>query len=277
MHRRGSGVSFDVVSAVLDFEARNRMDEDGRPCGEVGSDRYGEVATDVVACPYTGARKGGAMNASAWRQMGTCWKKVLSDWRVDVGPRPDLWRVWEVAIAGVVSPCRHVEPVPRDVAVRFKASLGIGQVLTAVLLEEDGAGAARFADVATPKAWLDWLELDRWLVGEVQVCAGSPGAIAEVLGALGEGSDGASVDDRGDVAIVPRAVALMVAEELAGRGRWPQAPWLRGVRFRPGRRPAHARRLLRSEDSALETLLAARDPVDGWEAAVALLRADALT
>jgi hypothetical protein len=68
----------ELVAAVVRFEAADRIDEDGRPCGELASRFYDEAATEVVACPYSGSRRGLPMNQTALRQAASVWPQVLA-------------------------------------------------------------------------------------------------------------------------------------------------------------------------------------------------------
>ena len=244
------------------------FDEDGRPIGEVGSTHYERVETELVRCPYADARHGGPMNQSALRQLGEVWSDVRTLASCVAGPHATVHRAWRAAIAGTRAPAVFAEraegPVPRALSAWYKASLGFSQVLTALLLSDEGVADAPLDSLGEADDFLALLERDRWLVGAEQVCAGPASMIAQLFQAL--------ADARPDAAWPPSLAVLAPLDPwIDARCRWvqhqveavlrarveaaagqrtlddpdlaPGLPCLRGVLAVPGRQPEHAARL----------------------------------
>lgn len=279
--------SLDHLPAVLWASTSvDRLDEDGRPVGEVGSRLYDRARTEIVACPYADARRGHPMNRSALRQVGACWPEVVVAARHLAGPAPTVHAASAAALTASAIPHAWPDgaPIPRVVSVLYKASLGMSQVTAALLLAEDGVADAPFASLGDDEAFFRYLDDGRWLVGRDQACAGPEALIRELYRAV------ATVEERAprpeilaevDLEAV-RAIALEVAglqavtllgvSSCLGRGvldglegsiaedwlagRCPA--WMRSVLAAPGRRPEHVRRLFTAggTPAAVEGVLA---------------------
>ncbi len=248
--------------------SRDLIDVDGRPIGELASRRYDAIVTEVVACPYHDARRGLPMNKTALRQLSSCWEEVLQAAAALSGPQATVHQAWWACIAGTTAPRIHAEafgtPVPRVLSALYKGSLGFSQVLTALLLAEEGVADVPLSSLGDGEAFFELLDDGRWLVGQVQACSGPAPMIGQLLGALGD-ADGVAPpavaalgDPRpwGDAAAtwVGLQVAFLGAarEELL-RAAGPsdavaryldvEHPWLRAVLQVPDRRAEDARRL----------------------------------
>lgn len=249
-----------LVEGVLRFAARDVLDEDGRPCGELASVRYDPARTDVVACPYRGVRHGRPMNRTALAQATSVWPEVLAAARGLAGPSPTVHQAFRAALAGTVAPLVAGEPVPRARSALFKTCLGFSQVLSTLLLGDDGVADAPLAELGDTEAFLAFLDDGRWLVGQEQVCAGTDAMIGRMFAALsgrdpGPAAPAPELLAAADVAVVVvgvQAAALGVLYQARRRGEVvpiddvlarPPGPWLRGVTARPDARPEHARRL----------------------------------
>lgn len=277
-----------MIDAILDFGALDLVDEDGRPCGELASARYDPGATEVIACPYAGVRRGGPMNVTALRQLTAVWPEVVGSAAALAGPDATVFTAFRAAVAGTAAPVVFAErypdqPVPRVLSALFKTSLGFTQVLSALLLADDGVADAPLAELGDGAQFLAYLDDQRWLLGQVQVCAGSPPMLVEMFRALcghAEPAVATAVADLGDAWITPtvdligvQTAYILALNGVVGRGGsvvgargegWrakPAAPWLRAIAMRPGRTPAHARRLFPAEQipAAVERLIAAAD------------------
>lgn len=249
----------DLADGLLTFSAASLWDEDGRPVAEVASPAYRSVATELVKCPYADARAGGEMNRSALRQMTAVWPELLACFSALAGPNPTVGTAWAAAVTGICLPLAAVRPVPRLTAALFKASLGLSQVFSAMLLSDDGVADAPLAALGDASGFFSALDQGRWLVGADQVCAGSQPMIEQVFGASLHGD---SQDCPPEVlalirrvgTLPPEVVGLHVAHLCAtqraarsGDGEPPVAthPWLRAVFSIPNRPAEHARRLFR--------------------------------
>lgn len=262
-----------MIDGLLSFATADLLDIDGRPCGEIASAHYAQVATDTVACPHAGSRKGRPMNASALRQVTAAWPAVLAGTAAWAGLQGTVHAAFRASIAAIAAPLvfhhRHAgTAVPRAVSAMFKSHLGFSQVLCALLLADDGVADTPLTDLGDTEAFLAYLEDQQWLLGQAQVCAGSAAMIAAVFDALcgrGGGSGAEPPADllslgRGWIDMAVESLALQVAYVLAldaqaahgaslsgspGEAWWrnPPMPWLRPVKLMPDRRPGHARRL----------------------------------
>ncbi|HHO50093.1 MAG TPA: hypothetical protein ENK18_04285 [Deltaproteobacteria bacterium] len=211
------------------------------------------------------------MNQTALRQLTSCWSEVCSAAGWLVGPSPTAHRAWWAVLAGTAAPAAHArvhpgEPIPRVLSSLYKASLGFSQVLTAILLAEDGVADTPLVELGDGSMLAEVLERGRWLVGAEQVCAGpmpmiealyavlagqtTPGSAPPALEALG--APEAYTDPW--MAWVGIQIAFLGAvREAIGRGQAPDdaidrhlrpsIPCLRSALAVPDRRAAHARRL----------------------------------
>lgn len=247
-----------VVQGLLDFGVTALVDADGRPVAEVASPLFSEVQTDLVTCPYADVRAGGVMNRSALWQMTTTWPDLLASLAALAGPDPTVSGAWAAAVTGIALPLVSPVPVPRLTAALFKASLGLSQVFSALLLTADGVADAPLSALGDAPAFFDALDQGRWLVGAQQVCAGSRPMIEQAFDALaGRGVEReCPAEIAGAIARVgampPVVVGLHVAhlaslQQLHRRGEGAPVeanhPWLRAVFAIPDRPPEHARRL----------------------------------
>jgi hypothetical protein len=264
---------------------RDLIDADGRPIGELASRVYDRIETEVVACPYRDVRRGLPMNHTALRQLSSCWDEVLAATSALAGAGATVHRAWWATIAGTTAPRIHAErfgtPIPRTLSALYKGSLGFSQVLTAMLMSTDGLADEPLTSLGAPEEFLALLDDGRWLVGQVQVCAGPGPMIAQMVEALG-GSDPETpppcLTDLGEATAWAGPAVTWVglqAAFLGAAGTWlrehggdpgdvnryldPTQPWLRGVVQAPDRRPEHARRLFESGGvpDAVEAFLAA--------------------
>lgn len=270
-----------VARAVVEFQAQLLVDVDGRPVAEVGSPLYASTATEVEACPYHDARKGQPMNKSALKQVGSVWPGVLATLSHLAGPRPTVHRAWVAAVTGIAMPSAFEDRVPRVVSATFKASLGLSQIFTSLLLGDDGVADAPLGALGTGKDFFQVLDQGRWLFGDVQVCAGTEPMIVSAMDILaGDGETGevprevtarARLVELAPVAVALHAAHLAACQELAREGRGEPVkeelpPWLRALFAVPVRPPEHVRRLFPAGavPEAVERYLAApRTDQDG--------------
>ena len=274
-----------------DVTPADLLDVDGRPIGEWASRRYAEVETEIVGCPYPDRRRGLPMSRTALRQLSSVWSEVTSAMAALAGPGATVHRAWRAAIAATAAPAVHHgrfgTPIPRVLSAAYKGGLGFSQVLTALLLADDGVADAPLPSLGDADAFFSTLDEGSWLVGQEQVCAGPQAMIAsgfEALCGRGEARFPPAfaaldpVDPWVDTAVVRVAlrVAYMGHVRLAaltgdapGERLHPSEPWLRGVVGRPGHQPEHALRLFetgRAPPAVVRFVRLDPAPVTTWDA-----------
>lgn len=259
-----------LARALLDGRAAWLLDEDGRPVAEVGSVLYDTVTTEIVACPYADARRGGPMNHSALRQLGSCWSEVLALARGLAVAAPTAHDAFAAALAATAAPVAFDlafpdRPVPRALAALYKANLGMSQVLAGILLAADGVADQPLRALGDAHAFFAFLDQGRWLVGEEQVCAGPEPMIGQLFEAMAGGAGEraelpvAAPGLRETAVVVAglQAATLLATQDALRRGDrsgfdgtaaagWMQGrgpAWLRSVLGAPGRSVGHVARL----------------------------------
>lgn len=282
------------------------LDGDGRPLAEVSSPLYPADSVEV-ACPFGGSRKGRPMNETAQVQVRAHAEAGLATLAACVGPAPLVADVFAASARVVAAPLFLPRPVPVASAALYKTTAGFLQLLTALLLDSPDLAATPARDLPGPDSLLAVLERGRWLVGQRQVCAGSPGEIAlawEVL--CGRRSAAGAPLPVAPAAWAPAATGLVLAltlsahsrlmraerEGLAGFGtdspqvdRWPlgarlwyrrPAPWLVSATANPDRHATDVRRLFAAPQPTVEAFLGAgaashtEDEAAFWRAAAPL-------
>ncbi len=265
------------LEAVFEFQVRDLIDVDGRPCGEQASQHFDLAKTQLVACPHAGARQGLPMNQSALQPLAQVWREVVGTVSALVGEGGThgvtVHGAYQAAIACTAAPLifqiQHPDQaIPRTLSALFKAALGFSQTLSFLLLADDGVADAPLSELGDEAQFLSYLENQKWLVGQNQACAGSPAMIGQLFTAFcGQLPSGKiATEFPSGRAWIDAVVALIglqmtyllmlncrVAQGQSVQGarhaHWqtqPHAPWLRTVAMQPGRLPAHAQRLFPS-------------------------------
>ncbi len=203
----------DAIAWLLGPGHRDLIDEDARPLGERASPRYGRCPVEERRRAFGDRRdaSGLPINHAALRQLKDTWPRLLAALSSFEPDRPpDVYRAWRRAQAATrLAPLRALRdgaPPSRFAAALHKVTLGFSDLLAALLLD----GRLRAHDpLPTDNALLEVLDAEGWLVGDVQVCAGTRSQIAAVWRALGAEAD--------DVAGVwaDLAPALDATEELS--------------------------------------------------------------
>lgn len=301
-------MSADAFTVWAEQAQRDWLDTDGRPLAEVSSPAY-PSDTVVVACPYSGGRKGRPMNATALEQVRAHAEVGLATLSAAVGPEPRVADVYAAACRVVAAPLFLPRPVPAASSALYKTTAGFLQLLTALLLASPGLAETAARDLPGAASLLTVLERGRWLIGQQQVCAGSPGEISlawEVLCGRRH-VDGAALP-LAPADWAPGATALVLGLTLAAHARlvraerdgllgfgtadprvdeWPlgarlwyrrPAPWLVAATADPTATLEHVRRLFVEPPPAVRLFLEgerdghAADERTFWRAAVALPR-----
>lgn len=214
--------------------AGDLVDADGRPVGELASERYAQTPTRVVRCPFHDRREGQPMNASALKQLREVWPDILQAAASLAGSSGSGVAAWRAAIALTAAPTLHAllrpgVPVPNALSAGYKASLGFAQVLTHLLLTV--GSDLPFAQLGSGDQLLAFLDREGWLLGESQACAGTPEMIVALWESLAGRPGGAplpeawaSVGLPGRVPELAMVEALRIGEVLhgarAGRCAW---------------------------------------------------------
>jgi hypothetical protein len=252
-----------VGEGIRQYRANLLLDEDGRPLGELASPRYEEVTTEVVACPYPDRRRGLPMNQSALRQIAPLWPAIVASVRVLVGDTPTMHQAWRVAMVGIAAPLVVDEPVPRLLSAFYKTSLGLSQVTTRMLLADDEVADAPFADLGDGEALFASLDQHGWLIGQVQVCAGTRAMFVQLGDALSGRPDPArpptlapelaaldcdALAELAGAAVHAQVRDLGALQDARRRGEALELPsvlppWLRAAAGIPGLTRDHAARL----------------------------------
>lgn len=207
---------------------------------------------EEVSCPYAGPRLGRPMNVAALTQIGRLWPELLADVRRTTPANATLQQAFQVTLEFVCAPLLAPEnPLSAYLAVRYKACVGFCQVFAWLLLEQDDQ---ELSALGTGREFLAWLEIDGWLSGARQVCAGTAHQIATLFDAFGQG-EGTALRASPVLHVVGLQAALALStyqglsrEKADGslgctllvEGR---APWLFAVTSRPGRPASDVLRL----------------------------------
>jgi hypothetical protein len=237
--------------------ANDRLDEDGRPLGEVASALYGHVTTEVIACPYPDGRHGRPMNRTALRQVSSVWPSVLATLQTLAGSGTTVHQAWKIALVGISAPLISPDPTSRGLSALYKACLGLSQVTSTLLLEDEGVADTPFSELGTGADFFAALDQHGWLLGQLQACSGPAAMLVQMGEALAHGGppsspplplpDPARMAEIAASTVASHAAFWVKADDLRARGASiplrPLPPWLRAVATRAFRPPAHIRRL----------------------------------
>lgn len=179
----------EVVAWLLGVGHLEQRDVSGRPLGEAASNAYEGVPRDEAIRSFGDARDATGLpcNLAALAQLRGHWDWILA-WvgRVDCGSATMGRAARRANLATRVAPLLALREgvVKLEHAALFKAFLGFNELAMTLLLEE------RVAIDDTPPAIEPWLDERPWLIGDVQVCAGTRTQIARAWSALSKNVDG---------------------------------------------------------------------------------------
>lgn len=185
-----------VVAWLLGPGMRSCVDVEGRPLGEHASPLYDHVPRREERRTFGDARDASGLpcNVAALGQLHATWFTLLAALAGLDAEQPDtlartLGRVSAGLRLGPLQGVRTRAPIPVVSAALHKAMLGFGDLCAAMLLEvrADADQPAPGGDVLQ-----DWLGERPWLIGQVQVCAGSRAQITRCWQALRESTPHAS-------------------------------------------------------------------------------------
>ncbi len=128
------------------------------------------------------------MNVPAAHQIRAAWPRLLGWWGGAAACfTPTVHGAWQASCLCVAAGPAAVEgttnPVPAPLSALYKASLGLNQSLLQALLRLEVASRP-LADLGDGDAFMAWCDREGLLLGQREVCAGSPGQIAEAWDAL---------------------------------------------------------------------------------------------
>jgi hypothetical protein len=238
------------------YLANDRLDEDGRPLGEVSSTLYDRVETEVVACPYPDMRHGRPMNRTALRQVSSVWPQVLATLQGLAGGGTTVHGAWRIALIGISAPLLSPAPTSRALSALYKTSLGLSQVTSTLLMADDAVAATPFSELGSGTDFFGALDQHGWLLGQLQVCSGPPAMLVQMGEALAHGGPPAvpplplpepeRMAEIAAMAVAAHATFWVKADELRARGAkipiHPLPPWLRAVATEAFRPASHIRR-----------------------------------
>ena len=180
----------EVVGWLIGLGHLEQLDESGRPLGEAASAAYASTPHDEQVRAFGDSRDetGLPCNLAALAQLRGHWDALLT-WvgRFESGGAPTMGRLARRANAATrVAPLMALRDgvVSVEHAALFKAFLGFNEVAMALLIEE------RVATEDVPPPVDAWLDERPWLIGDVQVCAGTRAQIRRAWDALSTDADG---------------------------------------------------------------------------------------
>ncbi|MEW6278967.1 MAG: hypothetical protein AB1758_10115 [Candidatus Eremiobacterota bacterium] len=249
------------------------MDEDGRPLLEQASPKY---AAQELPCPYRDRRLGRPMNAAALRQVERHWGYVRETVAQCAPPDATVGQAFRASLAGYARVAQAGAVVPAPTAALYKACAGFSQVFCFLLLSQEGMADAPLSSLGGPEEFWAWLDGEGWLLGQRQVCAGSPARLRELYAAFcgGRGVGPAWLDLTREFVGLQAALALATGRSAgvgpADEGLGPDllfrgtAPWLFPVTRHPGRPPEDVLRLFpaREVPASLREFLRQDSPSD---------------
>jgi hypothetical protein len=188
---------FDVLDWILSRQVHEYVDAAGRPVGEGRSAAFQDIETEMRSCPYSGSRYRHAkpMNATALQQMPP-WPHILTmlGWlsqryrvRHDcrIANSNDLAQVTSAGIFLVdfLVLRRHAAlcsgEIPGLISGLYKVCLGFQLAYLT-----DRFSAETPAALPDAAGFLKYLEDDELLIGEAEVCSGSPAMITQAYEAI---------------------------------------------------------------------------------------------
>jgi hypothetical protein len=220
-----AGDSLDRLRWIMARRIESYLDVAGRPLGEGRSPEIARAVTVMQPCPYAGSRLRHAnpMNLSALRAM-PAWSAVLAALSelsrrfTDRSGRPvrSCEDLALVTAAGIFLPdflaLRREHPIPSgamplQVSAVYKVCLGF----QLAYLPERYSGHAAETRLPDDSGFYEYLEGNGLLVGETEVCSGSPAMITQAYSAF----------------LHPerRRSEVTASDGKASEGVWPMLDW----------------------------------------------------
>jgi len=187
-----------VLDWIVSRHVHEYLDTAGRPVGEGRAATFHLVQTEMRTCPYAGSRYHHAkpMNVSALQEMPD-WPQVLTmlSWfsqryrtrrQGEIQTADDLGQVTSagVFLVDFLTLRRHQplhsREVPLLIAGVYKVCLG----LQLAYLQERFAEETTLTPLPNAAGFYQYLEQSELLIGEAEVCAGSPAMILQAYDAV---------------------------------------------------------------------------------------------
>jgi hypothetical protein len=195
--------AFQVLDWIMSRHVHEYLDVGGRPVGEGRAAAFKQVQTEMQPCPYAGSRYHHAkpMNVTALRQMMPAWEHIVTmlSW---LSQRYRAWRQKEITTyddlslvtsAGVFlvdflvlrqhQPLRSHE-IPVLISGLYKACLGFQLATFLASLRERFADETILTQLPDSAGFYAYLEEHELLIGEAEVCSGSPAMIMQAYDAM---------------------------------------------------------------------------------------------
>jgi hypothetical protein len=191
-----------VLDWIMSRQVHEYLDVAGRPVGEGRAAAFRNVPTEMQVCPYAGGRHHHAkpMNVSALRQMLPVWDDIVTmlAWlsqryrarnKAEITTHDDLSLVVSAgAFLADFLALRRRQPLPSGaipvlISGLYKVCLGFQLATLLASLKEQFTGQSPdpLSDAAGFYAYVEAHEL---LIGEAEVCAGSPAMIMQAYEAM---------------------------------------------------------------------------------------------
>jgi hypothetical protein len=192
-----------VLDWIMSRRVHEYLDVAGRPVGEGRAAAFQRVHTEMQSCPYAGSRYHHAkpMNVTALRQIIPVWEDIVTmlAWlaqrqrsvrQADITTYDDLSLVTGAGIflADFLVLRRHRPLQSREfpllISGLYKVCLGFQLATFLGSMQERFGGQAEPARLPDAAAFHAHLEERELLIGEAEVCAGSPAMIMEAYDAM---------------------------------------------------------------------------------------------
>jgi hypothetical protein len=200
--------ALQVLDWIMSRHVHEYLDTAGRPVGEGRAAAFQQVQTEMRTCPYAGSRYQHAkpMNVSALQQMPD-WPQVLTmlSWfsqrhragrQGEIKTADDLAQVTSagVFLVDFLVLRQHRPLQSREIPVLISGLYKVCLGLQLAYLPERFAGESTPTDLPDAAGFYAYLEENELLIGEAEVCAGSPAMILEAYDAI-VGRRGVSQED----------------------------------------------------------------------------------
>lgn len=212
------------------------------------------------------------MNQEALSQVAHHWEAILEG--IKSGPRQaTIGEAMRVSLHAVLAPVRNTTTISVLEASRYKVCLGFCQAFFCLALSEEGMVERNLSELGSGKDFFQWLESQRFLHGQRQVCPGTASMISELFDRFCGCLVVESTQSELEAVALQWVLALGTYQALA-RGEVSsevlgakllyerQAPWLLPITLLPSRPPEHVYRLYSggTAPQAIERML--RSPAD---------------
>jgi hypothetical protein len=193
--------AFQVLDWMMSRHVHEYFDASGRPLGEGRAAAFQQVETEMQLCPYGGSRYQHAkpMNVTALRQMPP-WQHLLTmlSWlsqrhrfrhQTAITTYDDLAQVTSAGIfLADFLVLRRQRPLPsREIPVLISGLYKLCLGFQLAYLPERYANDPTVSHLPDPAVFYAYLEENELLIGEAEVCSGSPAMLTQAYEAITKG------------------------------------------------------------------------------------------